>query len=138
MCIRDRVKDQRKAMKDVQERLAGYEAAALASAVEEVNGVRQVVQAIDGRDQNGLKAMALAICSNPGFEAALFSTTAPYVAVLARSKGRSVDCAAVLKALMETCGGRGGGKADLAQGGGLTGSLAEILDAARRELSRPR
>lgn len=132
------VKDQRKAMKDVQERLAGYEAAALASAVEEVNGVRQVVQAIDGRDQNGLKAMALAICSNPGFEAALFSTTAPYVAVLARSKNRSVDCAAVLKALMETCGGRGGGKPDLAQGGGLTGSLAEILDAARRELSRPR
>jgi alanyl-tRNA synthetase len=129
-------KDQRKAMKDLQERLAGYEAAALASAAEEVNGVRQVVRAVEGRDQHGLKAMALAICSTPGFRAALLSTTPPYVAVLARSKDGKGDCAVALEALMAAFGGRGGGKPELAQGGGLTGDLSEILAAARAELAR--
>ena len=95
-----------------------------------------MVQAIDGRDQAGLKAMATAICSAPGFRVALFSTSSPHVAVLAKSKDAGVDCAAVLKGLLATFGGRGGGKPDLAQGGGLTGDLAEILDAARRAFTR--
>ena len=129
-------KDQRKAMKDLQDRLAGYEAVALASSAEEVGGVRQVVQALEGRDQNGLKAMALAICSAPGFQVALLTTTSPYTAVLARSKDGKGDCAAALKALMATFGGRGGGRPELAQGGGLTGDLAQILAAARAELGR--
>jgi len=37
----------------------------------------------------------------------------------------------VLGALIERFGGRGGGKADLAQGGGLSGNLADICAAAR-------
>ena len=124
-------KDQRKALKDIQERLAGYEAAALAAAARDADGVREVVQAVDGRDQAGLKAMALAICSTPGFRVALFSTSSPHVAVLAKSKDVGLDCAAVLKGLLAAFGGRGGGKPDLAQAGGLTGDLARILDAAR-------
>jgi alanyl-tRNA synthetase len=129
-------KEQRKTVKELHERLACYEAAALASAAEEVGGVRQVVQALEGRDQNGLKAMALAVCSAPGFQAALFTTTAPYTAVLARSKDGKGDCAAALAALTTTFGGRGGGRPELAQGGGLTGDLPQILAAARAELRR--
>jgi alanyl-tRNA synthetase len=129
-------KDQRKAIKDLQERLAGFEAAALAAAAEEVNGVRQVVQALEGRDQNELKAMALSICSAPGFRAALFSTTSPYVAVMARSKDGRGDCAAALKALIAAFGGRGGGRPEMAQCGGLAGDLSQILAAARAEFAR--
>ena len=123
-------------MTDLQERLAGFEAAALAASAEEVHGVRQMVRAFEGRDQNGLKALALAVCGNPGFQVALFSTAAPHLAVLARSKDGGVDCAAVLKALMVSFGGRGGGRPELAQCGGLTGDLAQILAAARSELAR--
>jgi alanyl-tRNA synthetase len=129
-------KDQRKALKDIQERLAGHEAAALAAAAREVDGVREVVQAIDGHDQAGLKAMATAICSAPGFRVALFSTPSPHVAVLAKSNDVGADCAAVLKGLLAAFGGRGGGKPDLAQGGGLTGDLAQILEAARKAFER--
>ena len=129
-------KDQRKAIKDLQEQLAGYEAAALAAAAVDAGGVRQVVQAIEGRDQAGLKAMAAAICASPGFRVALFSAASPHVVVLARSKDVGADCAAVLKALLASFGGRGGGKPDLAQGGGLAGDLAQILDAARAALAR--
>jgi alanyl-tRNA synthetase len=129
-------KDYRKAMRELQERLAAYEAAALASSAELVNGVRQVVQALDGRDQNTLKSMVQAICAAPGFQVALFTTAPPYMAVLARSKDGKTDCAAALKALLATFGGRGGGKPELALGGGLNGDLAQILAAARAELAR--
>jgi alanyl-tRNA synthetase len=129
-------KEQRKAVRDLQERLAGYEAAALAAGADVVNGVRQVVQALDGRDQNTLKSMALAICGAPGFQVALFTTAAPYMAVFARSKDGNSDCASALKALLAAFGGRGGGKPDLALGGGLNGDLAQILAAARAALER--
>jgi alanyl-tRNA synthetase len=129
-------KDQRKLVTDLQARLAGHEAAALAAAAEEENGLRRVVRAIEGYDQNALKTMALAICSAPGFQAALFTSTAPYTAVLARSKDGRADCAAALKSLMATFGGRGGGKPELALGGGLTGDLSQILATARAELGR--
>jgi alanyl-tRNA synthetase len=121
---------------DLQARLAGHEAAALAAAAGEENGLRRVVRAIEGYDQNALKTMALAICSAPGFQAALFTSTAPYTAVLARSKDGKADCAAALKSLMAAFGGRGGGKPELALGGGLTGDLSQILATARAELGR--
>ena len=66
-----RDKEQRRAARDLQGRLAGHEAAALAGGADVVDGVRQVVQALDGRDQNTLKSMALAICGAPGFRVAL-------------------------------------------------------------------
>jgi alanyl-tRNA synthetase len=124
-------KDQRKALRALQERLAGYEAVELATRAQPADGVKRLVEAIDGRDQNGLKAMAVAICANPGFEVALFSTVAPFVVVVARSRDAHLDSSAVLRTLLARFGGRGGGKADLAQAGGLSGSLPEILEAAR-------
>jgi alanyl-tRNA synthetase len=130
-------KEQRKLVKDLQEQLAGLEAAALAAAAEQVAGANQIVQAVAGRDQSGLKAMATAICGSPGFRVALFSTTSPHVVVVAKSKDVTGDCSAVLKALLAAHGGRGGGKPDMAQGGGLTGDLAQILDAARAAFARP-
>jgi alanyl-tRNA synthetase len=129
-------KDQRKIVKGLQERLAVFEAAALAEAAEQVGEIRQVVRAVDGQDQAGLKAMAATICAAPGFRAALFSTSSPHVAVLAKSKDAPGDCAAALKTLLAAFGGRGGGKPDLAQGGGLDGDLAQIVDAAKAALSR--
>jgi alanyl-tRNA synthetase len=42
----------------------------------------------------------------------------------------------VLRALTERYGGRGGGKPDLAQGGGLTGSISDICATARQLLQQ--
>jgi alanyl-tRNA synthetase len=130
-------KEQHRHVRDLQEQLAGFEAASLAAAAEQAAGARQVVQAVAGRDQSGLKAMATAICGAPGFRVALFSTTSPHMVVVAKSKDVAGDCSVVLKALLAAHGGRGGGKPDMAQGGGLTGDLARILDAARAAFTRP-
>ena len=116
-------RDLRRTLKKFQESLAAHEAARLASHV--------VVEALDGWDANGLKLIATTITSRTSAAVALFSTGSPVAVVIARSPDRRVDAKAVLGALIERFGGRGGGKADLAQGGGLSGNLADICAAAR-------
>jgi len=128
-------KDLRKTIKGLQERLAGFEAAGLAARAVQRGGVLEVVEALDGWDQNGLKALAIGVIRQPGYRVTLFSTSAPHTVVVGRSADVATDAPAVLKALMDRFGGRGGGKPDLAQGGGLTGTLPDLVDAARAALS---
>jgi len=53
--------------------------------------------------------------------------------VFARSADVSTDVAKLLKQTLEQFGGRGGGKPNLAQGGGLSGAGADaILEWARQ------
>ena len=67
----------------------------------------------------------------------LVSADAPFLAVVARSPGGGLEAGAVVRRLIERFGGKGGGRADLAQGGGLNGEKGEILDEARRLLTLP-
>jgi alanyl-tRNA synthetase len=129
-------KDQRKVLKGLQERLAGYQAAEMAARAESLEGVKRLVEVVEGQDQNGLKTMAVAVCAAPGFEVAFFSASAPFVAVVARSHDGRLDAAAVVRVLLQRFGGRGGGRPDLAQAGGLAGSLQEILDATKAAMTR--
>lgn len=129
--VQAEAKDLRKTIKRLQERLAGYEADALAASAVPVGVEHLVVESLDGWDANGLKALALAIVTRPGFRVALFSAARPALAVVARSPDSTLDARWVLQALMARFGGKGGGKPDLAQGGGLDGPIADLLDAAR-------
>ena len=116
-------KEGRRQVRDLQSKLAGQEAAALAASASD--GV--VVAALDGWDQNGLKGIATAIAARPGLVAALLGGPPPFAVVLARSADRTTDCGAVLKQLTAKFGGKGGGRAELAQGGGLQGDPREIV-----------
>lgn len=118
------MKDARRRLKDAQSRIAAAEAAALADAAQD----RIVVAAMDGWDQNGLKSIASAIAERPGFSAAIFSLPAPSAIVIARHAESRVDSAAFLRQAVEKFGGKGGGRPELAQGGGLQGSPREIAD----------
>jgi alanyl-tRNA synthetase len=126
-------KDLRRTIKKFQEALAGHEAAGLArrAKADGPAGVHVVVEALEGWDANGLKAIATGVTAGPRMAVALFSTTLPFAVVVARSADVALDANGTLRALMGRFGGRGGGKADLAQGGGLSGELAEIIAAAR-------
>ena len=119
-------RDLRRTLKKFQESLAVHEAERLAGDL--------VVEALDGWDTNGLKLIATTITARTSAVVALFSTASPVAVVIARSPDRKVDAKVVLGALIKRFGGRGGGKADLAQGGGLSGNLADICSAARELL----
>lgn len=123
-------------IKDLQSRLAGFEGAALADTVQSYGNVRGVVAAVEGTDQSALKALAAMITSRNAQVAALFSAPGPSAAVIARAADSTVDCAALLKKLIERFGGKGGGRPDLAQGGGLQGAPDEIVAFTRDLLLR--
>ncbi|HEY0876646.1 MAG TPA: DHHA1 domain-containing protein [Vicinamibacterales bacterium] len=109
------LKDARRSIKDLQLKLAEHEAASLAAAAS--NG--RVIAALDGWDQLALKAIASAIAAKPGHAAALISRPGPSAIVVARHPDAPVDAAAVLKQVVQKFGGKGGGRPELAQGGGL-------------------
>jgi alanyl-tRNA synthetase len=116
-------------MRDLGERLAGHEASALVQRARQIGPARVIVEALDGWDQAGLKALASAAASQPGVVAALVSAAGPALVVIARAPDVGLDAAAVLKALVQQFGGKGGGKPDLAQGGGLAGARADMTAA---------
>jgi alanyl-tRNA synthetase len=122
-------------IKDLQTRLAAHEAGAMADRSELLGGARAVLAALDGWDPAGLKAIASAIAARPGHVVVLIGTPPPSSIVIARALDLLVDCAAILKQLTLQFGGKGGGRPELAQGGGLQGLPDEILAAARAALS---
>lgn len=124
-------RETRRSLKDLQGRLAVHEAERLAVEAEATPAGRAVVSALDGWDAVGIKTIASAIAAKPGLLAVLFSAPAPASIVVARAADVAVDCSQLLKALIGEFGGKGGGKPDLAQGGGLTGEPAAWLARTR-------
>jgi len=125
------LKQSRKDMARLQQSLAVHEAVRLLRDATSIGGVRVVAQALEGWDAAGLRAIATALTAHQSVAAVLLSATQPAAAAVARSADVALDANALLRTLMATFGGRGGGKADLAQGAGLAGDLAAIIDAAR-------
>jgi alanyl-tRNA synthetase len=122
-------RDARRVTKELQSKLAQYEAQSLADAAS--NG--RVIAVLDGWDQNGLKSIASAIAETPGHLAALVGSAAPSAIVIARHPESPADSAALLKQVIQKFGGKGGGRPELAQGGGLQGD-PQAIAAYLREL----
>ena len=122
------VRDMRKRAKDMQADLAAFKAEGLAAGATPLGSFALVAASLDGWDQNGLKQIASEIAARPGHVAVLTTTTEPVSLVVARSSGVAQDSGAVLRKLVEQFGGKGGGRPELAQGGGMTGPAAAILE----------
>jgi alanyl-tRNA synthetase len=114
--------------------LAVHEASTLLEGATLAGDLRIVVQALEGWDAAGLKAIAAALVSQKDVAVCLLSMSDPVAVVVARSQNVVIDAAKTLRALLDRFGGRGGGRPDLAQGAGLIGKVDEILAAARDRL----
>jgi len=119
--------------------------AQLAADAADVNGVRLISLKIDGADAGDIRTMALNLRSRVSQEqpgaAVLIGVKDGKVAVVAatndRARERGVKANDLLAAVMPLVGGRGGGKDDVAQGGGNDASrVDEALIAARDAVAR--
>ena len=122
-------KELQRTIKGLQEKLAAFEAQALVSRAVPMGASRAVIENA-AWDAAGLKALAMAAARAPGLVIVLFNPQGGLL-VVARSSGVSFDASATVNALVGTFGGRGGGRSELAQAGGLNGGDA-VLDAARQ------
>ena len=129
-------KAQQKIQRGMQDKLATHEAQALIAKGTRAGARLVIVEAIEGWDAQGLKAMAVAAAAiDPAAAIALFTTTTPALVVIAKGPNGGIDAGAVLKELVAKFGGKGGGKPDLAQGGGLSGTSLELIASARALMS---
>lgn len=125
--IQEDAKTVQRALREFQDKLAIHEAGALLA-----RGSTLIVDALEGWDAQGLKAIALAAtAAQPDAVVALFTSTSPAQVVIARGANSRIDAAAFLKQLTAQFGGKGGGKPDLAQGGGFTAAAVDLISAAK-------
>jgi len=119
----------RKRIEDLESQLLEHEAAQFPV----VDGL--AVGVFKNRGIDALKMLAIKICSRPGVIALLADQGDQLRVVFARSADSTIDVAALLKRTIEKFGGRGGGRPNLAQGGGLQAeSPDQVLQFTKEHL----
>ena len=131
--------------KELRHRVRALEAIAATVEAEELyqktqpgsDDLRIIAQVLDGRDPESLKHLAVALISHPKTIALLGSNDKETARlVFARSEDAPGDMNALMREACEMLDGRGGGKPDLAQGGGKNvAKLAQALAAAAKNLN---
>jgi len=140
----DRLRTAEKEIEKVrlQQLLSG--AAELAAAAEDVDGTAFVGKVVEGAGGGDARSLALDVRARlspdrPGAVVVIGvqgGKPAVVAAVNDRARDAGVSANALVRAAATPLGGKGGGKDDVAQGGGSDASRAtEALEAARRELA---
>jgi alanyl-tRNA synthetase len=130
--------DQKGLRNDVKElrlRLASHYGDSLVADAPTAAGIRLVLTALQGWNADALKEIALRIAGRPAHVVVLVGDPPVSPIVVARAADVHVDAGALLKQLVQRHGGKGGGRPELAQGGGLTSPAADVLQSARDFLS---
>lgn len=131
----DENKDLHRRLRALEEIAARVDADELLAATPAgANGVKLIAQVVDDRDAESLKRLALALISHPK-TIALLGSSDKYSArlVFARTQDSPGEMNALMKDACALLEGRGGGKPDLAQGGGKNVSkLGEAIDHASK------
>ena len=130
-------KELNRRLRALEEIVAGVEAEKLiANAETSPDGSRVITQVFDGRDAENLKKLAHALIANPNTVVLLGSRhqgTARLV--FARSEDAPGDMNTLMREACAILDGRGGGKPDMAQGGGKNvDRLNEVLQTTKKTL----
>jgi alanyl-tRNA synthetase len=115
----------RKTVVALQSSLAGHEADRLLAAAP-VSSRHAIVEVFDGWDATGLKAIASALIARAPVAVALVAPGPPALVVIACAPAAGRDAGAIVRRVTERFGGRGGGRADLAQAGGVEAAPADL------------
>jgi alanyl-tRNA synthetase len=127
----------RKLREDALEELAGVMAAAVLRDLTETNGRKIVVQTFADRDVAFAKLFAQkATRAGTPTVALVASIMEPAGLVFTQTPGGSADMGALLKEVLSSVGGRGGGGRDFAQGGIPAGAKADVTQILRDAAGR--
>ena len=130
-------KELHRRLRTLEEVAARLEAQELSAATSpNAAGIRVVIQSLDHRDGESLKHFAQALIAHPKTIALLGSRDRGTARIVfARSPDAPGDMNELMREACAMLDGRGGGKSDLAQGGGKNvEKLEEALEAAQKRL----
>jgi alanyl-tRNA synthetase len=132
--MQDEAKALRSELKAAREQLVEAEAAAMFSVSSSgSNGVRIVAQAFENRDVNDIRLLAQKLTMQPGTIALLGVAGEKAQLIYSRAEDVPADMAQLLKTALAALGtDRGGGRPNLAQGGGVPASLDQLTAAIRQ------
>ncbi len=134
----DEIRSLRKQGEQSLEELAAAHTAALFTEAPESNGRKLIVRNFSDRDVTFIKLLAQKLTRQSSAVIALLATSSPTPSlVFAQSAGQPHDMGALMKEIMSTYGGRGGGSKDMAQGGlpqpdTLNAALAAAANALQK------
>lgn len=128
----DETKSVRKQREEALEELAAAMASSALSYQQEKNGCKVVVRQFDDRDTSFAKLFAQKVArAGVPAVALVASTIEPAGVIFAQAAGGAGDMGALLKQMLATVGGRGGGTRDFAQGGLPVGTdVKRLLEEA--------
>lgn len=134
-----RLKEVERLVRDLQAAQVSFVAQELLVAAPWENGVRTVIHRSPDLDPAGLKALAQALTQTPSAIALLACEANGKATLLfARSADGSAHMGNLLRATLTHFGGSGGGRPDMAQGGGVAPErLDEVLAFAKGRLTNP-
>jgi alanyl-tRNA synthetase len=133
----DRLREENKAihseLKAARAEAMEYEAARLLQEAPVRDGVRIITAAFDDRDAKDLRSLVARLASKAGVAVLVGTAGEKAQLILARSEDVPVDMTDVLAQALETLGpGRGGGRPDFAQGGGVSADVSLVESALRQ------
>ncbi|MCS6871723.1 MAG: DHHA1 domain-containing protein [Anaerolineae bacterium] len=115
-------------LKAARERLATYEAASLLATAPQHGTYRLVARAL-ARSADEVRSLAQALTAESGVIALLGAAGEKAQLIFARSADVPIDVQPLLKKALELIGGRGGGRPNMAQGGGVSADLDQVQAA---------
>ena len=132
----DEIKAAQKQQHRLLEEMAELWADRLFAASHTEGRFKLVKQLFTDRELTFVKLLAQKLSKHAGVVALLGSTQAQATLVFARSADVDIDVSALIKEVMASVGGRGGGSKDLAQGGVPDASkLPELLEEVARKIA---
>ncbi len=132
-----------KELEQLKGKLASSQGSDLASQAEEINGIKVLAARLEGADPKGLRDIVDQLKSKLGTAAVLIATVdgdkISLVAGVTKDATDRIKAGDMLKAVAEQVGGKGGGRPDMAQGGGnqpdkLEGALRSVSDWVRAQI----
>jgi alanyl-tRNA synthetase len=123
------IKESTRSLRDLSERLVEYEAELLFQTAEHRGDVWVVKGILSSESSDKLKFLAAKLLKKGPAVVMLATQSEPALAILANSSPLHVDSGKLLGEVLRSYGGRGGGRPDLAQGGGIpAGTAAQLLE----------
>ncbi len=134
--LHDDLKQTLRTLKQVNNTLLDYEVPALLADAKPTDEIRIISKAYDGRDSDDIRGLATRLTEHDDVVVLIGTAGEKSHLVFARSENVSIDMNALLKASLEQLGnGRGGGRPNMAQGGGVPTTLSLLESVLEQAVS---